>query len=121
MDLEELLRHVRMFHEEMRNIVENQVKILAILSEILSRIESNQSRADVGSDVMDVMGLILLPDHLRKTVVALTRYGEATADDVARITGRARPLESSYLNQLVRMKHLMKRKRGRKVYFSIRE
>jgi len=44
--------------------------------------------------------LLTLPDHLRKTWIALDRLGRARAPDVAAITGRARAVESSYLNQL---------------------
>ena len=68
---------------------------------------------------LDVMTLLSLPDHLRKTAMTACGLGEATADDVAGQTGRARAIESSYLNQLVMMGHLIKKKLGRKTYFSL--
>lgn len=67
--------------------------------------------------VLDVMTLLSLPDHLRKTATVACNLGEATADDVARETKRARAAESNYLNQLVTMGHLNKKKRGRQTYF----
>lgn len=70
-------------------------------------------------DVLDVMTLLSLPDHLRKTAVTLCRLGEATADDVAEQTKRARAVESGYLNQLVLMGYLKKERRGRKAYFHV--
>jgi hypothetical protein len=61
--------------------------------------------------------LLNLPDHLRKTMVAIIELGEGTAEDVADRTGRVRNLESSYLNQLVRLGHLQKRRRERHYVF----
>jgi predicted transcriptional regulator len=66
---------------------------------------------------LDVMTLLSLPDHLRKTAITLCRLGEATADDIAEQTRRARAVESGYLNQLVLMGYLKKERRGRKAYF----
>ncbi len=66
---------------------------------------------------LDVMTLLSLPDHLRKTAVTLCKLGEATADHIAKQTKRARAVESGYLNQLVLMGYLKKERRGRKAYF----
>ena len=57
--------------------------------------------------------LLDLPDHLRKTMVAIIELDGGTAVDVADRTGRVRNLESSYLNQLVRLGHLQKRREAR--------
>ena len=70
-------------------------------------------------DVLDVMTLLSLPDHLRKTAVTLCKLGEATAEEVAEQTKRARAVESGYLNQLVIMGYLKKERRGRKAYFYV--
>ena len=45
-------------------------------------------------DVLDVMTLLSLPDHLRKTAVTLCKLEHATADQVAEQTKRARAVES---------------------------
>lgn len=60
-----------------------------------------------------------LPDNLRRTVLVLLRLGEATAEDVARHSGRGRSTESYYLNLLAKMNIVKKKKMGRKIYFSI--
>ena len=70
-------------------------------------------------DVLDVMTLLSLPDHLRKTAVTLCKLGQATADEVAEQSKRARAVESAYLNQLVIMGHLKKERNGRKAYFFV--
>ena len=70
-------------------------------------------------DVLDVMTLLSLPDHLRKTAVTLCRLGHATADQVAEQTKRARAVESGYLNQLVFMGYVKKERQGRKAYFYV--
>jgi ArsR family transcriptional regulator, lead/cadmium/zinc/bismuth-responsive transcriptional repressor len=66
---------------------------------------------------LDVMTLLSMPDHLRKTAMTICRCGRATAEDVAEQTDRARAVESAYLNQLVIMGYLKKERKGRKAYF----
>jgi hypothetical protein len=68
---------------------------------------------------LDVMTLLSMPDHLRKTAMAVCRLGRATADEIAQQTKRARAVESAYLNQLVIMGHLKKERQGRKAYFFV--
>ena len=62
--------------------------------------------------------LISLPDHLRKTYVAVAKKGECDAAQVSKSTGRCRAIESNYLNQLSRMGWLHKRRISRIVHFS---
>jgi hypothetical protein len=66
---------------------------------------------------LDVMTLLSMPDHLRKTAMTVCRSGRATADEIAQQTSRARAVESAYLNQLVLMGYLKKERTGRKAYF----
>jgi hypothetical protein len=68
---------------------------------------------------LDIMTLLSLPDHLRKSAMAIIKMGDAMAEDVARETERSRAVESAYLNQLVRMGHLVRKRRGKRVYFSV--
>lgn len=68
---------------------------------------------------LDVMTLLSMPDHLRKTAMTVCRMGRATADEIAQQTHRARAVESAYLNQLVIMSHLKKERKGRKAYFFV--
>lgn len=68
---------------------------------------------------LDVMTLLSMPDHLRKTAMTICRCGRATAEEVAEQTSRARAVESAYLNQLVIMGYIKKERKGRKAYFFI--
>lgn len=68
---------------------------------------------------LDVMTLLSMPDHLRKTAMTVCRLGRATADEIAQQTHRARAVESAYLNQLVIMGYLKKERNGRKAYFFV--
>ncbi|WP_394697846.1 winged helix-turn-helix domain-containing protein [uncultured Methanomethylovorans sp.] len=68
---------------------------------------------------LDVMTLLSLPEHLRTTATVLFESGPATAEEISKITKKERAVESGYLNQLVRMKHVNKYRDGRKVYFCI--
>jgi len=70
-------------------------------------------------EALDVMTLLSLPDHLRKTAVTLCKLEKATADEVAEQTKRARAVESGYLNQLVVMGYMKKERQGRKAYFFV--
>lgn len=63
--------------------------------------------------------LISLPDHLRKTYLAVASKGECGATQVSRLTRRCRAIESSYLNQLVRMGWLNKCKVSNKTQFCL--
>jgi hypothetical protein len=74
---------------------------------------------DFKFEPLDVMTLLSLPDHLRKTATVTSSLGKATADEIAEFTERARAVESGYLNQLVRMGYLKKERIGRKVIFSV--
>jgi len=68
---------------------------------------------------LDVMTLLSMPDHLRKTAMTVCKFGRATADEISQQTHRARAVESAYLNQLVIMGHLKKERKGRKAYFYV--
>jgi len=74
---------------------------------------------DFGYESLDVMTLLSLPDHLRKTATVVSSLGVATAEEIAEGTSRARAVESGYLNQLVRMGYLKKEREGRRVLFSV--
>jgi len=68
---------------------------------------------------LDVTTLLGLPDHLRKSALALATLSEGTATDLSKETGRVRAVESDYLNQLVSMGLVKKKRKGRDVYFYI--
>lgn len=88
--------------------------------EVIIELQKNRSKTVPEiPDVLDVMTLLSLPDHLRKTAITICRLGQATAEEVAEQTKRARAVESSYLNQLVLMGYLKKERRGRKAVFYV--
>ena len=59
------------------------------------------------------------PKHLQVTLTSLLKLGLATADQVASVTGKARAVESSYLNQLAVMHIVQKEHRSRTVFFRV--
>jgi hypothetical protein len=61
--------------------------------------------------------LLSLPDNLRKTYLIVTSEGECSATRVSDLSGRSRAIESSYLNQLVRMGWLTKRRSSKTLQF----
>jgi len=66
----------------------------------------------------ELVRLLQLPNSLRKTMIAVLELGEATAEMVSEKTGRLRTSESGYLNRLVRLGYLKKRRVGRRTHFS---
>ena len=81
--------------------------------------DSQKSVLTLPDASLDVMTLLSMPDHLRKTAMAICRCERATAEDIAEQTSRARAVESAYLNQLVIMGYLKKERKGRKAYFYV--
>ncbi len=63
-----------------------------------------------------------LPAHLHKSLQALNQLQAAKAEDVAKLTGRARAAESSILNELARFGVITKenRRQGRFVLFKVK-
>ena len=111
-----------------------EVKSTQLLEKIRENLEQLNEKIDVMIEIqkhgqreipdnlpeaLDVMTLLSLPDHLRKTAVTICKLEEATANEVAEQTKRARAVESGYLNQLVVMGYMKKERRGRKAYFFI--
>ena len=64
--------------------------------------------------------LMLLPDHLRKTYLAVASAGECSATEASNATGRCRAVESAYLNQLVRMCWLIRHRESKALKFRLK-
>lgn len=89
------------------------------LEVIIELQKTSREESQLIPDSLDVMTLLSLPDHLRKTAITICKLGCATAEEVAEQTKRARAVESAYLNQLVLMGYLKKERKGRKAYFRV--
>lgn len=63
--------------------------------------------------------ILEFPKYLQITIVTLLKLGMATAEEVASMTGKARAVESAYLNQLFVMKIVTKSRSRRKTYFQV--
>jgi hypothetical protein len=107
--LEKIEESLERLNEKMEVIIEIQK----------SGADAQRSAVALPDASLDVMTLLSMPDHLRKTAMAICRCGRATADEIAGQTSRARAVESAYLNQLVLMSYLKKERKGRKAYFFV--
>lgn len=103
--LEKIKENLERLNEKMEVIIE------------LQKHERKESLPPFTETPLDVMTLLAMPDHLRKTAMTVCRLGRATADEISQQTIRARAVESAYLNQLVLMGYLKKERKGRKAYF----
>jgi hypothetical protein len=63
--------------------------------------------------------VLKLPKHLQVSITSLLKLGLASAEQVAEVAGKARAVESAYLNQLTTMKIVRKVHDGRKVFFCV--
>ncbi len=105
--------------------IEESLEKLNDKIEIMIEIQKNGGGNNIKASLslpdasLDVMTLLSMPDHLRKTAMTICRCSRATAEEVAKQTKRARAVESAYLNQLVIMGYLKKERTGRKAYFFI--
>ena len=92
-------------------------EIRNILLKIDERLKKIERLIDGRKEILDPLTLLEMSDNLRATAMAILELKEATAEDVARITGRGRAIESHYLNTLVRMGFLKKRIGRMVVYY----
>jgi hypothetical protein len=105
--------------------IEESLEKLNDKIEIMIEIQKNGNTNNLRSPLqlpdasLDVMTLLSMPDHLRKTAMTICRCTRATAEEISDQTKRARAVESAYLNQLVIMGYLKKERKGRKAYFFI--
>lgn len=116
--LEEISRGIRTMNKKLDELVELHGKLLE------GRQKSTPQAFKEG-EPLDALTLLELPDHLRRTAMALHEVGRATAELVSEHTGNSRSIESAYLNQLERQGYIAK-ERGKmdgenpkKVYFFI--
>jgi hypothetical protein len=63
--------------------------------------------------------VLKFPKHLQVSLTSLLKLGLATAEQVAAVTGKARAVESAYLNQLATMRIVHKQQCGHTVFFSV--
>jgi len=82
---------------------------------IESHIQEMNRRKNIDVDV----DVLKLPDYLRRSFLALRKLGSASSSDISSITKVARAVESSYLNQLVRLGWCNKKRECRRVIFYI--
>lgn len=107
--------------EKIEETLEKLNEKMEVMIELQKSLGANtQQNTTALPDVsLDVMTLLSMPDHLRKTAMTLCRSKKATAEEISEKTQRARAVESAYLNQLVTMGYVKKEREGRKAYFYV--
>jgi hypothetical protein len=101
--------------------------IIAELQHLFERVETLEKLVETltltSGKLVDITTSIKLglPDHLRRTYTIITSMGQCTANQVSAKTGRARAVESHYLNVLTTMGWLTKERIGRDAIFDLAE
>ncbi|MEM0444420.1 MAG: hypothetical protein QXO86_00045 [Nitrososphaerota archaeon] len=104
------VRIIDAFVEKLDKVLEEYFKAKPLYQ--ISQSTSVQRQGDVTQ--------VQLAPHLAKTYQVVRNRGRVTALDVSIETGRSRPLESVYLNQLVALGLVSKVRVGRKLYFTLK-
>ncbi len=121
-DLRLMIRGIHTEILEVKALVQGVTSSVDCLSGKKPTIIKKISQTDLGGigDSLDL--LIKIPQHLRRTFeVILKMDKEVTAKEVCIETGKSRPLESDYLNQLSDRKLISKLPKGKKVFFYYRK
>jgi len=119
---ERMKDELRQLNLKIDSIIELNKQMLSLQREFLRILDKNREpshSSGIGA-VPDAVALLSLPTSLRKTMFALYKFEEATAEDLSHETKRLRAVESASANQLARMGYLEKKRVGRKVYFCIK-
>jgi hypothetical protein len=117
--LVELIYEVQKLSQKINSVIDYGGKMVKAHEEFMQKSTKQNGNDEILKLEPDIISLLSLPNALRKTVMALYKIGDATAEDLAKETKRLRAVESSAANQLVRMGFLRKRREGRKVLFYI--
>jgi len=102
-------------------------RVRLMLELVLRKIDSLESRISALSQEIKAPhaaagNMVYLSTGLQATVKALKTFtGPASAEQVAAITERSRPVESSYLNELFRNGMVLKQKQGHMKVFILKE
>jgi hypothetical protein len=100
-----------------RSILEDIYHEIRRLRNRLDDIERSFSNWNPQPIEINDSDLLTLPDHLRKSYLIVASKGECSASLVSGLSGRCRAIESNYLNQLVRMGWLSKRREAKSISF----
>ncbi|MHA1975204.1 MAG: hypothetical protein ACTSW1_19615 [Candidatus Hodarchaeales archaeon] len=111
---------IRGLHSELLELKDITQRISATIDNFIEKdsrrmVESSLKEISTGLDI-----LTNVPQHLRRTfeiIYPLREENGLTAKEVAEKTGKSRPLESDYLNQLADTGFVTKKKVGKKVLF----
>jgi hypothetical protein len=116
--LENVLEEIKLANKKLDSLIDLNEKILMQMMQQRNAAAENVPVKET-RPIPNSMSLLTLPMSLRKTVMVLYKMEKATAEGLAKETGRLRAVESSAANQLVRMGYLSKKREGRDVYFFI--
>ncbi|MEM1953632.1 MAG: hypothetical protein QXP81_02255 [Nitrososphaerota archaeon] len=109
--------------EELRKSMESLVSRIERAVQELVEINKELMMSRIRGEREEAKPVLLMPratrlsEALRRTLNALQELGRAAAEEVAAKTGRARSLESVYLNQLTQLGLVRKVRVGKKVVF----
>jgi hypothetical protein len=78
-----------------------------------------EEKVDDEEKNLDAFAILALPQHLKKTALAIHRLGKATAEMTGNLTGRTLENEEANLLEMVEMGYLKKAKEGRKTYYCL--
>jgi len=105
-------------NKEVYRIVNEVKHSILVLNKKMNRVLQVKNCNSLNDYVSSLDILLSLPLSLRKTLLAIVENnGKGIASEISSITGRARAIESRYLNELVLRGFLNKQREGMNVVF----
>jgi len=117
-DLRLMLRGIQAEIHEVKEMVKGVTHSVELISGKKSALIKKIVEPELGGigDSLDL--LTKIPQHLRRTFEVILKLDrKVTAKEVSQETGKSRPLESDYLNQLSDRGVISKIPKGKKVFF----
>jgi len=117
-DLRLMLRGIQAEIHEVKEMVKGVTHSVELISGKKSVLIKKTVEPELGGigDSLDL--LTKIPQHLRRTFEVILKLDKkVTAKEVSQKTGKSRPLESDYLNQLSDRGVISKIPKGKKVFF----
>ncbi|MFX0050514.1 MAG: hypothetical protein ACFE8U_04390 [Candidatus Hermodarchaeota archaeon] len=105
---------IRGIHAEIQEVKTLATSNKRLIEELARKTPLKKSTPEISSG-LDLLEKI--PHHLRRTYATVMKHEGSTAKEIAIATGKSRPLESDYLNQLSDLGWIFRKRAGKTVLF----
>lgn len=80
----------------------------------------NYGEPEVEGKHLDAIAILSLPNHLRRSALAILKISKGHVSSISEITGNDENVESTYLEELTKMGYLRKQKTKSEINYELR-